>query len=401
MVVRFQGGHNAGHTIVTGGKTYKLSLLPSNILREGKISVIGNGVVVDPIHLLSEIESISSNGIKIDENKLYLAENCCLILSIHKAIDALEESIKQGTKIGTTGRGIGPAYSDKVGRRAIRVCDLDDPKVLERKVSELLNFYGPILQKHSQKYFSRTEILEELASLKETILPYSKPVWKILNEFKKEGKKIMFEGAQGVMLDIDHGTYPFVTSSNTVTPQAFAGSGLGVSHIESNIGVVKAYTTRVGEGPFPTELSDATGAHLQEKGHEFGTATGRDRRCGWLDLVQLKQMIQICGINSIALTKMDVLSELDEIKICYEYEIEGKRYDYLPASERLQKAAKPIYKSVEGWKVDIVGLKKWEHLPAKAQKFVKIIEQDLEIPIDVVSTGPAREDTIILKDYFA
>jgi adenylosuccinate synthase len=400
IVARFQGGHNAGHTIVIEGKTYKLSLLPSNILREGKVSVIGNGVVLDPTHLFKEIAEIEKNGFKIDPKKLIIAENTCLILSLHKIIDGISEKIKAGEKIGTTQRGIGPAYADKIGRRAIRVCDLDDPALIEQKVNELLNFYGPILSTHGNVITSRTEIINELKQVGEKILPYAQPVWKILDEADKAGKTIMFEGAQGVLLDIDHGTYPFVTSSNTITSQAFSGTGLGVRSIDNNIGIVKAYTTRVGEGPFPTELFDDTGTHLQTVGHEFGTVTGRDRRCGWLDLVQLKQMIKICGINSIALTKLDVLSEVKTIKICYEYDIAGKKYDYLPASQKLQKLAKPVYKEVEGWNSDIVGLKNYDQLPEKAVEYIELIEKELGVSIDIVSTGPGREETIIKKDYF-
>ncbi len=400
IVVRFQGGHNAGHTIVVDDKTYKLSLLPSNILRENKLSVIGGGVVMDPYHLIKEIEEIKKSGQKIDSNRLIIAENTCLILKLHKIIDEISENIKAGDKIGTTKRGIGPAYADKISRRAIRACDLDDKDLLAKKVTELLNFYSPILQENGNIVLSKQEILAELEEITDKILPYIKPVWKILNEAKKENKIIMFEGAQGVMLDIDNGTFPFVTSSNTVTSQAFTGSGLGVSKIDHNIGIVKAYTTRVGEGPFPTELNDGIGEHLQKKGNEIGTVTSRNRRCGWLDLVQLKQMIAICGINSITLTKLDVLSELDVIKVCYQYEIEGVVYDYLPASQRLQEKAKPVYQELKGWQSDIFGIIEYQKLPEKAKEYIEFIEKSLGINIDIISTSPERKDTIIRKDFF-
>jgi len=401
IVVRFQGGHNAGHTIVVEDKTYKLSLLPSNILREGKVSVIGNGVVVDPFHLLKEISEIEANGISIDENKLILAENACLILPIHKIIDEVCETLRSKEKIGTTKRGIGPAYADKVARRNIRVCDLADEDILEKKIDELLSFYGPIIKNVTGEVISKNSVLNELKDVAPQILKYSKPAWKLLNEYKADNQVIMFEGAQGVMLDNDNGTFPYVTSSNTVTSQAFTGSGLGCDYIDHNIGIVKAYTTRVGEGPFPTELFDETGSHLQEKGHEFGTVTGRDRRCGWLDLIQLKQMIAVCGVNSIALTKLDVMSELETIKICYKYKANnGTEYDYLPASEKLQASLTPIYKEVPGWLSDISDVTKYEDLPENAKSYIELIEKDLNTPIDIVSTGPARAATIIRKDFF-
>ena len=399
IVVRFQGGHNAGHTIVVDGETYKLSLLPSNILREDKISVIGNGVVLDPFHLVKEIAEIEKSGIKITPEKLIIAENTPIILPIHQIIDEVCENLKSDEKIGTTKRGIGPAYADKISRRAVRACDLDNTDLIEQKIDEMLSFYGPIFSKAGQMALSKTEILNSVKEVADQILPFVKPAWKILNE-AADDKTIMFEGAQGVMLDIDNGTYPFVTSSNTVTSQAFTGSGLGCRNIEHNIGIVKAYTTRVGEGPFPTELFDNISDHLQEKGHEFGTVTGRDRRCGWIDLVQLKQMIKICGINSITLTKLDVLSELDTIKICHKYQIGNQEYDYLPASQKLQKEITPILKEVPGWQSDIAGIKSFDHLPQEAKDYVKLLEEELETSIDIVSTGPARDETIIKKDYF-
>lgn len=400
IVVRFQGGHNAGHTIVVNNITYKLNLLPSNILRPNKISVIANGVVIDPFHLINEIDSITKSGIDITPQKLIIAENATLILPIHKIIDEINESLRSNDKIGTTKRGIGPAYSDKVSRRAIRICDLSDDNIIEQKVTEILNFYAPLLNSSNQASLSKANIISELKEIAPKILPYVQPAWKALNEFHKAGKTIMFEGAQGVMLDIDHGTYPFVTSSNTITSQSFAGSGLGCKEITHNIGVVKAYTTRVGEGPFPTELLNDTGELLKEKGHEFGTVTGRDRRCGWIDLVQLNQMIQICGINTIALTKLDVLSEFESINLCTKYIINDKEYDYLPASQSLQKNISPSFISMPGWQEDISGTQEYNQLPENAQKFINKISEILETNIDIISTSPKREDTIITKDFF-
>jgi adenylosuccinate synthase len=401
MVVRFQGGHNAGHTIVVEDKTYKLNLLPSNILRPNKVSAIGNGVVIDPDHLLTEIAQLKKQGIEVDNKKLLIAENACLILPIHKLLDALAENFRKGKKIGTTKRGIGPAYSDKVARRAIRICDLADEKIIARKMQEIYDFHLPLLQAHKlDTELDLTKDIKNLIEIGKKISSFSKPLWKIINQQAKENKHIMFEGAQGVMLDIDHGTYPYVTSSNTITPQAFAGSGLGVRNIDHNIAVVKAYTTRVGEGPFPTELNDETGRYLQEKGGEFGTVTGRDRRCGWLDLVQLKQMASICGINSIALTKLDVLSNLDKIKVCTKYKIADKEYDYLPAENSLQEKTTPIYQEFPAWKEEIAGIQDFDKLPDNAKNYLKFIEDFLEIKLDIISTSPKREDTIILKNFF-
>ena len=399
IVVRFQGGHNAGHTIVAENVTYKLNLLPSNILRKNKTAVIANGVVIDPFHLLKEITEIEKNNITINPERLIISESAPLILPIHKIIDEINENLRSNQKIGTTKRGIGPAYSDKVSRRSIRICDLADKNIISQKIAEIIDFYQPLLTQN-QYQIDTNKMVDELCDIAPKILPYAKPAWKILNEAKKDNKIIMFEGAQGVMLDIDHGTYPFVTSSNTTTGQLFAGSGLGCSNIDHNIAVVKAYTTRVGEGPFPTELNDETGAILKEKGHEFGTVTGRDRRCGWIDLVQLKQMIQICGINSIALTKLDVLSQFKTIKLCDKYIIDGQEYDYLPAAQSLQKKITPHYISLDGWEEDIAGINSYEKLPNNAIKFIQKISQLLETNIDIISTSPKREDTIILKDFF-
>jgi adenylosuccinate synthase len=401
IVVRFQGGHNAGHTIVVEGKTYKLSLLPSNILRDNKISVIGNGVVIDPFHLKKEVESLEEGGINITSDKLIIAENASLILPIHKIIDQLSENLRSNSKIGTTGRGIGPAYSDKVARRSIRVCDLYDAEILDKKITEIIAFYSPFIKELAGDILSKNEVLKQLQEIAPFILKYAKPAWRILNSANKEGKAIMFEGAQGVMLDIDNGTYPFVTSSNTVTGQCFSGSGLGVSAIKHNIGIVKAYTTRVGEGPFPSELHDDIGNFLQVEGREIGTVTGRDRRCGWLDLVQLKQMIAICGINSISLTKLDVLSKLKTIKICTKYKsVNGDYYDYLPASSKLQAGLTPIYEEMQGWEENIAAIKSYDKLPLNAKNYIERLERELEVSIDIISVGPARDATIIRKDFF-
>ncbi len=401
LVVRFQGGHNAGHTIVVGENTYKLSLLPSNILRDDKKSIIGSGVVIDPEHLLKEIAEIEKSGFSITPDKLMIAENACLILPIHKILDGISENLRDGEKIGTTKRGIGPAYADKVARRAIRICDLYDQKLVEKKVKELLNFYGPILSKSGTELLSETVLNKEINAYAEKLLSYAQPVWRVLQQAQQEQKIILYEGAQGVMLDIDHGTYPFVTSSNTVTGQVFNGSGLGVQNIDYNIGIVKAYTTRVGEGPFPTELFDDTGKLLQEKGHEFGTVTGRDRRCGWLDLVQLKQMVQICGINSIVLTKLDVLGSLPTLKLCTSYQINDETFDYLPATQHLQKIAQPNLIEMPGWQSDICDITDYAKLPENAQKYISFIEEYLGVAIDIVSTGPERNSTILRKDYFS
>ena len=398
IVVRFQGGHNAGHTIVVDDKTYKLNLLPSNILRENKISVIGNGVVLDPFHLLQEISQIKTNGVDINPNKLIIAENTTLILPIHKLIDQINEDLKSDDKIGTTKRGIGPAYSDKVSRRALRACDLDDPEIIAKKFNEVYDFYQPFLAYHNKlDQVNKEQIISELQEVAKEIIPYVQPAWRILNQAYIDKKIIMFEGAQGVMLDIDHGTYPFVTSSNTITSQAFAGSGLGCATIKHNIGVVKAYTTRVGEGPFPTELHDEVGELIATKGHELGTVTGRKRRCGWLDIVQLKQMIKICGINLIALTKLDVLSEFEVVKLCTGYKIGDKIYDYLPSSAKLQKDIIPILQEFPGWKEDIAGINQYDKLPKQAKDFIAVVEEMLETKIEIISTSPKRNDTIILN----
>jgi adenylosuccinate synthase len=397
-VVRFQGGHNAGHTIVVNGQTFKLSLLPSNILRDNQLSIIGNGVVVDPFHLLEEINNIREAGIEISSEKLIIAENACLILPIHKMIDNIGESIRSESKIGTTGRGIGPAYSDKVARRAIRVCDLDNLEIVANKLDEMIAYHSPLIRNYSDITLSKAQMLEEIKNIAEEILLFSKPVWRFMQDYKPNDRRLMFEGAQGVMLDIDYGTYPFVTSSNTLTGQIFAGSGLGNNKISDHLGVVKAYTTRVGSGPFPTELHDEIGELLGRKGHEFGTVTGRDRRCGWIDTVQLKQMIAICGITSLALTKLDVLTGIEKIKIATGYKYERENYDYLPASEFLQNKVEPIYEEISGWDQDIAGAKDLDDLPDNAKKYINRLEEILGINFDIISTSPKREDTIILRE---
>jgi adenylosuccinate synthase len=398
-VVRFQGGHNAGHTIVIDNKVFKLNLLPSNIIRQNQLSIIGNGVVIDPSHLIHEIKTLTKDGLKVTPDNLIVAENACLILPVHKILDNIGEEIRFGEKIGTTGRGIGPAYADKISRRAVRVCDLANPEVLKERIHNLLEFHNPYLKAFGKEEIKAEDLLSELNALKDTILPYAKPVWKILHELNQQGKKIMFEGAQGVMLDIDHGTYPYVTSSNTISGQVFSGSGLGVGKVDYNLAVVKAYTTRVGGGPFPTELKDETGTFLQTNGHEFGTVTGRNRRCGWVDAAQVAQMIKICGINGIALTKLDVLGGLETLKICTGYNYQGKKYDYLPYDQTAQANVEPIYEEIAGWsETNINKAKSFAELPENAQKYIKRLEKLFGVPIDIISTGPGRDETIIVRE---
>jgi adenylosuccinate synthase len=398
IVVRFQGGHNAGHTLVIDGVTYKLSLLPSGIVRKGKISVIGNGVVIDPEHLVKEIAQIRAKGVEISPENLMIAENCCLILPYHREIDLHIEAAKGDAKIGTTGRGIGPAYEDKVARRAIRLCDLADAESLRTKLEQALVYHNALRRGLDVAPIDIEEVLAHINGLKDQILPYVKPVWLELDKFHKAGKRIMFEGAQGTMLDVDHGTYPFVTSSNTVAPNAATGCGLGYAD-SYKLGITKAYTTRVGSGPFPTELSCATGEHLGVKGHEFGTVTGRKRRCGWFDAVLVRQSCKLNGIDGIALTKLDVLDELDELQICTGYKIDGKAYDYLPASATLQAKVEPIYESIAGWKTSTEGVQDFAKLPLNAQKYVKRLEALLETEISIVSTSPERNDSILLEPF--
>ncbi len=402
VVVRFQGGHNAGHTLVIDGTTYKLSLLPSGIVRKNKLSVIGNGVVVDPWALLTEIDRLKGQGVEITPENLRVAENACLILPLHGNLDKAREAAATGNnKIGTTGRGIGPAYEDRVGRRAIRVGDLADVELLEAKVENLLTHHNALLRGLGQPEVDGAELLAQLKEIAPKILPFSDTVWKSLNQFKEAGQRILFEGAQGTMLDIDHGTYPFVTSSNTVSGQAAAGSGIGPSGVGYVLGITKAYTTRVGEGPFPSELFDADGERLGERGHEFGVVTGRKRRCGWFDAALVRQSVKVNGITGIALTKLDVLDGFKEIKICTGYDIDGKIYDHLPANQRLQAKAKPVYETIEGWSETTMGARSWADLPAAAIKYVRRIEELIEAPVALLSTSPERDDTILVHDPFS
>ena len=400
VVVRFQGGHNAGHTLVIDGKTYKLRLLPSGIVRKNKISIIGNGVVVDPWALIDEIDEIKNKGVHIDENNLFLSEAATLILPIHSELDALREDSTKNPKIGTTRRGIGPAYEDKVGRRSIRVIDLLSEDNLDAKLTTLLEHHNYLRKGMGEKEYSKNKLKDELLKIAPKILKYSRPIWKKIDEFKKANKKILFEGAQGILLDVDHGTYPFVTSSNTVASSAATGSGCGIDTINYILGITKAYTTRVGEGPFPTELKNEIGEKLGERGKEFGTVTSRKRRCGWFDGVLVKQTIKTSGITGIALTKLDVLDEFDEIKICIAYDLDGKQIEYLPAAPEQQFKVKPIYKSFKGWNSSTCGIKSFSDLPLEAQNYIKFIEEFVEAKLSTISTSPERKDTILIEDPF-
>tara|TARA_B110000881_G_scaffold199064_1_gene196345 strand:+ start:420 stop:1712 length:1293 start_codon:yes stop_codon:yes gene_type:complete len=400
VVVRFQGGHNAGHTLVINGITYKLRLLPSGIVRKGKISIIGNGVVVDPWALLDEIAEIKSKGVKVDESNLILAETANLILPFHQEMDVIREDAAGKGKIGTTRRGIGPAYEDKVGRRSIRVMDLKSESNLDHRLEAALLHHNAIRKGLGKKIFEKDKLKKNLLKIAPEILKYSQPVWKKIDDFKTKKKKILFEGAQGILLDVDHGTYPFVTSSNTVASAAATGTGCGPNTINYVLGITKAYTTRVGEGPFPTELKDDIGELLGSRGKEFGTVTSRKRRCGWFDGVLVRQAIKISGIEGIALTKLDVLDELDEIKICIKYEINGKKMDYLPAAVDDQLKVKPIYKTFPGWKTSTRGIREMKNLPDNAKKYIHAIEDFIEARISSISTSPEREDTILLEDPF-
>lgn len=400
VVVRYQGGHNAGHTLVIDGKVYKLRLLPSGIVRKNKISIIGNGVVVDPWALVDEINEIKNKGVDINEENLYLSEAATLILPIHSALDSLREDNSKSSKIGTTRRGIGPAYEDKIGRRSIRVIDLLSEENLDSKLTMLLEHHNSLRRGMGKKEYNKESLKNELLKIAPQILKYSKPIWKKIDEFKKSNKKILFEGAQGILLDVDHGTYPYVTSSNTVASSAATGSGCGIGTINYILGITKAYTTRVGEGPFPTELKNEIGEKLGERGKEFGTVTSRKRRCGWFDGVLVKQTIKISGINGIALTKLDVLDEFEEIKICIAYDLNGEKIDYLPASADQQYKVKPIYKTFEGWKTTTCGIKKFSELPEKAQNYINFIESFIETKVSTISTSPERKDTILIEDPF-
>jgi adenylosuccinate synthase len=400
VIVRFQGGNNAGHTLVIENKTYKLNLLPSGIVRENKISVIGNGVVIDPWALLNEIKHMENLGVKISNKNLFIAENANLILPFHKELDVIREDEKNTDNIGTTRRGIGPAYEDKVGRRGIRVADLNDEKILSKKIDVMLFHHNSIRRGLGKEIIEKDRLLSELLEISFKILKYSKPVWLYLEKFKKEKKTILFEGAQGVLLDIDHGTYPFVTSSNTVAGEALVGSGCGSDITNYILGVVKAYTTRVGLGPFPTELKNEVGKRICKKGKEFGTVTNRERRCGWFDAVLVKKSCIISGINGIALTKIDVLDELKEINICIAYELNGKKIDYFPSTLHDQNRLQPIYKKFKGWQKNTSGIKKWTELPSNAQKYISFIKEFCGVKISSISTSPKREDSILIVDPF-
>lgn len=400
VVVRFQGGHNAGHTLVVDGVTYKLSLLPSGIVRPNKLSIIGNGVVIDPFALLREIEAVGKLGVKVTPDNLRIAENAPLILAIHQTVDQTAETNRGTGKIGTTGRGIGPAYEDKVARRAIRVCDLADEDVLRDKVENLLAYHNALLKANGGQPMKVDEILQPLLEITPKILPFAMPVWMLLHQLKRDGKRILFEGAQGALLDVDHGTYPYVTSSNTLAGTATIGSGVGINTIGYVLGITKAYTTRVGSGPFPTELHDEVGQTLGRVGHEFGTVTGRPRRCGWFDATLVRQTVKIGGITGIALTKLDVLDGFKKIKICVGYTHNGKLYDYLPASMKIQAEIEPIYEEMDGWSESTHGKQSWAELPAQAIKYIRRIEELIECPVALLSTSPRREDTILVKDPF-
>ena len=400
VVVRFQGGHNAGHTLVIDGVTYKLRLLPSGIIRKNKISIIGNGVVVDPWALLEEIREIKSKGVNVDYNNLMLAETASLILPFHQEMDAIREDAAGNAKIGTTRRGIGPAYEDKVGRRSIRVMDLKSENNLDKRLEVALVHHNAIRKGFGKKIFEKNKLKEQLLEIAPEILKYSQPVWKKIDEFKSRKKKILFEGAQGILLDVDHGTYPFVTSSNTVASAAATGTGCGPNTINYVLGITKAYTTRVGEGPFPTELKDEIGEKLGSRGKEFGTVTSRKRRCGWFDGVLVRQTIKLSGIDGIALTKLDVLDELEEIKMCIKYEVNGKKIEYLPAAVEDQLKVKPIYKTFEGWKTPTQGMRNIKDLPENAKIYIYAIEDFIGAKISSISTSPEREDTILLEDPF-
>ncbi len=400
VVARFQGGHNAGHTLVVGDQTYKLSLLPSGIVR-GTLSVIGNGVVLDPWALKSEVEALTAQGVSITPENLQVADNCPLILPFHRDLDALREDASGQGKIGTTRRGIGPAYEDKVGRRAIRVCDLAHLDDLGPQLDRLCAHHDALRAGFGEAAIDRPRLMKDLGEIAEFVLQFARPVWITLNNAKAQGKRILFEGAQGVLLDVDHGTYPFVTSSNTIAGTAAGGTGLGPSAAGFVLGIVKAYTTRVGSGPFPTELDDAIGQRLGERGREFGTVTGRKRRCGWFDAALVGQSMAVSGVTGIALTKLDVLDGLDEIRICTGYELRGQYLDHLPAHAADQAAVTPVYETIEGWSQSTAGARSWAELPAQAIKYIRRVEELIQCPVALVSTSPEREDTILVRDPFA
>ncbi|HEV2559107.1 MAG TPA: adenylosuccinate synthase [Microvirga sp.] len=400
VVVRFQGGHNAGHTLVIGDKVYKLSLLPSGVVRPGKLGVIGNGVVLDPHALVAEVERLGEQGVAITRENLRIAENATLILSLHRELDALRETAAAGTKIGTTKRGIGPAYEDKAGRRAIRLMDLADLDTLPAKIERLLVHHNALRRGLSLEALDPGALFEELASVAPKVLPYMDAVWRLLDGERRAGRRILFEGAQGALLDVDHGTYPFVTSSNTVAGQAATGSGLGPGAVGYVLGIAKAYTTRVGEGPFPTELHDETGELIGQRGREFGTVTGRKRRCGWFDATLVRQTVRTSGIDGIALTKLDVLDGFPTLRIATGYRLDGETLDYFPASQGAQARVEPVYEEVEGWSGSTAGARSWADLPAQAIKYVRRVEELIGCPVAVLSTSPERDDTILMKNPF-
>lgn len=401
VVVRFQGGHNAGHTLVIDGVTYKLHMLPSGVVREGTLSIIGNGVVLDPWALLDEIAAVREQGVMITPENLRIAENAPLILPLHGELDRAREKARGNSAIGTTGRGIGPAYEDKVGRRSVRVCDLADPDSLAERVGSLLMHHNALRRGMNEPELTVEDVMAPLLELAPKLLPFSEPVWLRLAELKRQGRRILFEGAQGTLLDIDHGTYPYVTSSAVVSGQAAHGSGLGPSSVGYVLGIVKAYTTRVGAGPFPTELTDAVGQHLGEKGHEFGTTTGRARRCGWFDAVLVRQTVRLNGMHGMALTKLDVLDGLDTLKICTAYRLGGQVLHHLPAGASAQADIEPIYEEFPGWQTSTQGARRYADLPAEAVKYVKRLEELVEAPVALLSTSPSRDDTILVTDPFA
>lgn len=401
VIARFQGGHNAGHTLVIDGEVFKLAMLPSGVVRGGKLSVIGNGVVLDPWHLIGEIDKLREQGVEITPESLMIAENAPLILPVHGELDRARENQNSVAKIGTTGRGIGPAYEDKVGRRVIRVADLADRATLELRVDRLLIHHDALRRGLGMTEVNRAELLAKLTEIAPKILPYAAPVWKVLNEKRKAGKRILFEGAQGALLDIDFGTYPFVTSSNVIAGQAATGTGIGPGAIDFVLGIVKAYTTRVGEGPFAAELDDADGQRLGERGHEFGTNTGRKRRCGWFDAVLVRQTCATSGVSGIAFTKLDVLDGFETLKICVAYELDGERLDYLPTAADQQARCTPIYEEMPGWSQSTEGARSWADLPAEAIKYVRRVEELIDCPVALLSTSPEREDTILVTDPFA
>ncbi|MQX36994.1 adenylosuccinate synthase [Roseospira navarrensis] len=400
VVVRFQGGHNAGHTLVVNDAVYKLSLLPSGVVR-GKLSVIGNGVVIDPWALFDEIDRVRAQGVDITPETLRIADNACLILPIHGELDRAREEAAGGGRIGTTGRGIGPAYEDKVARRAVRVCDLAEPETLRFKIDRLMTHHNALRKGLGATPLDGEKLFESLQALAPRFAPYVAPVWRVLDEARRAGKRILFEGAQGAMLDVEHGTYPYVTSSNTVSGQAAAGSGMGPGAVAYVLGITKAYTTRVGSGPFPTELFDSVGEGLGERGREFGTVTGRRRRCGWFDAVMVRQAIKVGGVDGIVLTKLDVLDGMDQLNVCVGYELDGQVLDHFPAGMDAQARVTPVYETMEGWADSTRGARTWADLPATAIKYIRRVEELIEAPVAILSTGPDREETILVHDPFA